>query len=394
MGSGELRPAGHKKTLRTFAAASFLNDMGSDIIYPVWPLFVTEFLKAKMTVLGFIDGLGDALVSLSQAASGYASDKLKRRKIFIWTGYLCGSISRLGYAVSTVWTQLVPFKMLDRIGKIRSAPRDAAVADLSTDGNRGRNFGLLRTMDNLGAFVGILVCLALFPLFGYRRLFALAAIPSLVGAALIIINIRETRPSERKIFKGMSLRRLDGNLKLYIVLNAVFALGSFSYSFLLIQAKRSGSRAGFVPVLYLIYAAAATAGSLPFGRLSDKVGRKPVLFLSFGVWGALCLGVLAAKGPGVGIAVFVLFGIHKAALDPVQRALVAELCPPAFRASALGAFQMIIGLCAFPASFLAGLLWETLGPAAPFALSLGLTALAGLLLAFVNPPRPSKSALP
>ena len=383
-----------KKTLRTFAAASFLNDMGSDIIYPIWPLFVTEFLKAKMTALGFVDGLGDALVSLSQAASGYASDKLRRRKIFIWTGYLCGAVSRLGYAVSSLWTHLVPFKMLDRIGKIRSAPRDAAVADLSTDRNRGRNFGLLRTMDNMGAFVGILVCLALFPLLGYRRLFALAAIPSLVGAALIIFHIREKGPPERKIFKGMSLRRLDRNLKLYIALNALFALGAFSYSFLLVQAKRSGFKVGFVPILYLIYTAAAMLGSLPFGRLSDKIGRKPVLFLSFGVWGALCLGVLVGRGPAAGIAVFVLFGIHKAALDPVQRTLVTELCPPAFRASALGAFQMIIGLCAFPASFLAGLLWESLGPAAPFALSLVLTALAAFLLAFVNPPRPSKSALP
>jgi MFS family permease len=373
-----------KRTIRTFAAASFLNDLGSDIIYPVWPLFVTEFLKAKMTALGFIDGLGEALVSLSQAASGYASDKLKRRKIFIWTGYLCGGISRLGYAAASAWVHLVPFKMLDRIGKIRGAPRDAAVADLSTDQNRGRNFGLLRTMDNMGAFTGILLCLALFPVLGYRRLFLLAALPSLVGAILIILNIKEAGPSGRKIFKGMSLRDLDRNLKLYIALNALFALGAFSYSFLLVYAKRSGFKAGFVPVLYLLYTAAAMAGSRPFGRLSDKIGRKPVLLLSFGFWAVLCLGVIFGKGPAIGIALFVLFGVHKAALDPVQRTLVTEICPPAFRASALGAFQMIIGLCALPASFMAGLLWEKLGVAAPFALSLGLTALAALLLVFVR----------
>lgn len=373
-----------KKTMRTFAAASFLNDLGSDIIYPVWPLFVTEFLKAKMTALGFIDGLGDALVSLSQAGSGYASDRLKRRKVFIWAGYLCGGLSRLGYALSSLWTHLLPFKMLDRVGKIRSAPRDAAVADLSTDQNRGRNFGLLRTMDNMGAFVGILVCLALFPVLGYRWLFGLAAIPSFLGTALIIVRFREKGPSERKIFKGMSFRRLDRNLKLTMAGNAVFALGAFSYSFLLVQAKRSGFKVGFVPVLYLIYTAFAMFGSLPFGRLSDRVGRKPVLFLSFGLWGALCLAALYGKGPALGVAVFVLFGLHKAALDPVQRTLVTELCPPAFKASALGAFQMVVGLCAFPASFLAGLLWEARGPAAPFALSLGLTAVAALLLVFVR----------
>jgi MFS family permease len=373
-----------KKTMRTFAAASFLNDMGSDMIYPVWPLFVTEFLKAKMTALGFIDGLGEALVSLSQAASGYASDKLRRRKVFIWTGYLCGGISRLGYAVSTAWAHLVPFKMLDRIGKIRGAPRDAAVADLSTDQNRGRNFGLLRTMDNMGALAGILACLALFPVLGYRWLFGLAALPSLIGAALILRNIKERRPSGQKLFKGMSLRDVDRNLKLYIGLNAVFSLGAFSYSFLLVYAKRSGFKAGFVPVLYLIYTAVAMAGSLPFGKLSDKIGRKRVLFISYGIWATLCAGVLLGKGLVVVLSLFILFGIHKAALDPVQRTLVAELCPPAFRSSALGAFQMIVGLGALPASFAAGLLWETWGTAAPFAVSLGLTAIAALLLTFVD----------
>jgi len=373
-----------KKTMRTFAAASFLNDLGSDIIYPIWPLFVTEFLKAKMTALGFIDGLGDALVSLSQAASGYASDKLKRRKIFIWTGYLCGGVSRLGYAISSVWGHLLPFKMLDRIGKIRSAPRDAAVADLSTDRNRGRNFGLLRTMDNMGAFAGILLCLVLFPVLGFRRLFALAALPSFFGAALILLNFRERGPADRKIFKGMSLKDLDRNLKLYIVLNALFALGAFSYSFLLIYAKTSGFKPGFVPVLYLVYTAAAMAGSLPFGKLSDRIGRKPVLFVSYSLWAVLCLGVLLGTSRAVVAGLFVLFGVHKAALEPVQRTLVTELCPPQFRASALGAFQMIIGLCALPASFAAGLLWERIGPAAPFAASLALTGAAGFLLVFVR----------
>jgi MFS family permease len=118
-----------KKTLRTFAVASFLNDLGSDIIYPIWPLFVTQVLKANMSALGLLDGLGEALVSLSQAASGYMSDRIRKRKVFIWIGYLCGSASRLGYAASSIWQHLIPFRILDRAGKIRSAPRDALIAD-------------------------------------------------------------------------------------------------------------------------------------------------------------------------------------------------------------------------------------------------------------------------
>ena len=373
-----------KRTIRVFAASSFLNDMGSDIIYPIWPLFVIDVLKADMAALGFLDGLGEALVSLSQAASGYLSDRIRKRKIFIWTGYLCGALSRLGYAASRLWPHLIPFRILDRVGKIRSAPRDAMVADLSTDLNRGRRFGLLRAMDNLGAVCGILLCVALLKVLGYRLLFALAALPSLFGSLLILIKIKDKKEDREKIFKGLSLRDLTPNLRLYILLSAVFALGAFSYSFLLVYAKTLGFRITFIPLLYLLYTAIASLFSYPFGRLSDRIGRKRVLFLAYFFWAAICLGILTAPSPILVILAFILFGLHKAALDPVQKTLTCELAPAAFRASCLGGFQMVVGLCALPASFLAGLLWEEIGPAAPFALSLVLTALSTLLLFFVK----------
>ena len=373
-----------KRTMRVFAAASFLNDMGSDIIYPVWPFFVTEVLKANMAALGFLDGLGEALVSLSQAASGYLSDRIKKRKIFIWTGYLCGSISRLGYAFSSVWQHLIPFRILDRVGKIRGAPRDAEVADLSTDQNRGRHFGLLRTMDNLGAVFGVLIAIIFLSLLGYRLLFALAAIPSLLGALLIFALIKEKKDKASKIFKGLSLKDIDKNLRLYILLSALFALGAFSYSFLLIFAKKFGFKIAFVPVLYLIFTATASLLSLPFGKLSDRIGRKKVLFLAYLFWAGVCFGLVTIHSRLFIFLAFVLYGCHKAALEPVQRTLVSELCPLAYRASCLGGFQMIIGLCALPASVLAGWLWQNWGVLVPFYFSFGLTALSALLLLFVR----------
>lgn len=373
-----------KTTLRVFAASSFLNDMGSDIIYPVWPLFVTDVLKANMAALGFLDGLGDALVSLSQAASGYVSDRIRKRKIFIWIGYLCGSISRLGYAVSRAWPHLVPFRVLDRVGKIRSAPRDAMIADLSTDLNRGRNFGFLRAMDNLGAVCGILLCVVLLKILGYRLLFALAALPSLLASLLVLFWVKEKKADEKKIFRGFLLRDITPRLRLYYFLSAIFALGSFSYSFLLIFARNAGFRVGLIPVLYLVYTATASLFSYPFGRLSDRIGRRRVLFLGYFLWAAICLGFLARPRLNFILFSFVLFGAHKAALEPVQRTLTCDLAPPAFRASCLGAFQMIVGLVALPASVLAGALWEAVGPTAPFVLSLILTGLSALLLLFVR----------
>ena len=373
-----------KKTIRTFALASFLNDLGSDMIYPIWPLFVTSVLGAPMSALGFIDGLGEAIVSISQAVSGYISDRIRKRKIFVWTGYLFGSLSRVGYAISSVWQHLIPFRILDRAGKIRSAPRDAIIADISTKENRGKNFGLLRAMDNLGAVCGIIVCILFFKLLGYRNLFLLAAIPSVIGASLIFHLIKEKKPADIKIYKGLSLKDLDKNFKLFLLLSSFFALGSFSYSFLLIYAKEFGFQTAFVPVLYLVFTAVASIFSVPFGKLSDKIGRKQVLMLSYIFWGLVCLSFIFFRSHLAIILAFVLYGLHKGALEPVQKTFVSELSPIKYRASSLGGFQMAVGLCALPASLIAGVLWDKISIFMPFYFSLSLTALSIIMLIFVK----------
>lgn len=373
-----------KRTVRVFALASFLNDFGADIIYPIWPLFLTEVLKVNMAMLGFIDGLGDAIVSISSAASGYVSDRIRKRKVFVWVGYLCGGISRLGYAISTAWTHIIPFRVLDRAGKIRSSPRDAIIADISTQDNRGKHFGLLRAMDNLGAVFGIITSIILLKYLGYRNLFLLAAIPSVVAVALILLFIRENKDGDSRIYKGLTLKDLDGNFRLFVFMSAVFALGSFSYSFLLIFAKQNGFQATSVPVLYLVFAAVASVISLPFGRLSDKIGRKNVLMMSFVFWALVCVNVILLPGYWGIISIFVLFGLHKGALEPVQKAFAAELAPVAFRASSLGGLQMVIGICALPSSLIAGILWDKIGITMPFYFSLGLTITAVVMLLFIR----------
>ena len=373
-----------KKTIRIFAWSSFLNDLGSDIIYPIWPLFITSVLGANMAVLGFIDGLGEAIVSISQAVSGYVSDRTKKRKVFIWVGYLCGGLSRIGYSFSAVWQHLAVFKVLDRAGKIRGAPRDAIIADISTPENRGRNFGLLRAMDNLGAVCGIVISILFLNLLGYRTLFLLAAIPSLVSSFLIFSRIKERKAENIQAYKGISFRHLDNNFKLFLFLSSVFALGAFSYSFLLIYARECGFKVGFVPVLYLLFTLVAAVFSLPFGQLSDKIGRKPVLFLAYSFWALAALGFILFRGYTGVIIGFVLYGLHKAALDPVQKTFVSELAPSEYKASILGGFQMAIGLCALPASLIAGLLWDKVGLAAPFYLSFVLTIVSMCSLIFIK----------
>lgn len=373
-----------KKTIRIFALGSFLNDLGADMIYPIWPLFLTSVLGADMAILGLIDGLGDSIVAISQAISGYVSDKIKKRKIFIWIGYLFGAAARLGYAFSSTWQQIIPFRIFDRAGKIREAPRDAIIADVSTLQNRGKNFGIVRAMDSLGSVLGVIISILFLEMLGYRNLFMIAAIPSVIGAFLIFTLIKEKKSAESKVFKGLSFKDLNKNFILFLILSSFFALASFSYSFLLIFAKQFGFKIYFVPVLYLIFTIAASIFSLPFGKLADKIGRKPVIMFAYFFWGLVCLSFIFVQTYWAIVIAFVLYGMHKGALDPVQKAFVSELAPAGYKASSLGGFQMVIGLCALPASLIAGLLWDKIGVFMPFYFSLGLTIISIAMLVFVK----------
>ena len=354
------------------------------MISPVWPLFVTEVLGANMAVLGLIDGIGETIVSLSKAMTGYISDRIKKRKIFIWIGYLFGSFSRIGYAITTVWQWLIPFRILDRAGKIRSAPRDAIVADISNHKNRSINFSILEAMDDLGAVVGIVLCIVLFQYLGYRNLFMIAAIPSVIAVFLVILFIKEKKQTEIKLYEGLRFKDLNGNLKLLFFLSAIFQLGAFTYSFLLIFAKEFGFKIVFIPILYLIFTATASVFAIPFGELTSKIGRKGVFAISYLLWALVCLSFILWQSYWTILITFAIYGIHKGALKPVQKTFVAELAPKRFRASTLGAYQMVLGFCALPASFVAGLLWDKINFFAPFIFSLILTAIAIFLLIFVK----------
>lgn len=376
----------NKKTVWLFSLGSFLNDLGYYAIITVWPVFVTSVIGASVTFLGLIDGLGDAFVSLSQAGSGFLSDKLKKRKIFIWLGYFLAFVSRLIYAVSYQPWQLIPGKILDRTGKMRDAPRDAIVADITPKEKRAAAFGILRAADRGGAVLGLLASILLVGYFSYREMFLLAAIPSILGSLIILVFIRESIKSDY-IKTEFSFSFVSRDLKIFTLTSAIFTLGAFSDSFYILAASKLGVSLKFVPLFFLAFLLCSSIFAIPFGKFSDKIGRRFVLAVAFILFIIVNLIFIFYNSFWMIFLAFVVYGIHSAAYEGNLKTMVAEFAPIPLRASIIGSFQMLIGLIALPASLIAGILWDAVELKAPFVLSLALSCVALLFLFFVREPK-------
>ena len=373
-----------KTVVRTFGAASFLNDMGSDIVFSIWPIFVGLLSPPGLTplILGIIDGTGDLVVNILKGISGIWSDRIQKRKPFIWSGYMMGATSRIVYAFSPTWQWLIPAKILDRAGKVRGAPRDAIVADVSTHETRGKNFGLLRTADHTGATAGILITIAfvtfVFPwltlvygfdlLMNIRLLFLLAAIPTFIGALVIIYRIVDYRKEPGKAVFHIS--GINRSLAIFIIPPAINPILG-------------------VPVAYLVFTLAAALTSAPLGRLGDRIGRRRTILIGFLFFGGMCALFLFTPNFWTVLFALIFYGISIGATVPMQSALISELSPLKIRSSVLGFYQMLIGFALLPASVIAGFLWVFLGPSYTFGLALFLTVIAAILLPFIHEPKTS-----
>lgn len=376
----------NKKTVWLFSLGAFLNDFGYYAIITIWPIFVTSIIGASVTFLGFIDGLGDAFVSLSQAGSGFLSDKLRKRKVFIWLGYFLAFISRLIYAISNQSWHLIPGKVLDRAGKMRDAPRDAIVADIMPREKRASAFGILRAADRGGAVFGLIASILLVGYFSYRQMFLLAAIPSLIGSLIVLFFVREHARADH-LKPEFSFKFVSRDLRIFTLTSAIFTLGAFSDSFYILAASKLGVSLKFVPLFFLAFLFFSSVFAIPFGKLSDKISRLFVVAIAFILFIAVNLIFIFYNSFWMIFLAFVALGIHSAAYEGNLKTIVAEFAPSNIRGSIIGSFQMLIGLIALPASLIAGILWDGIGLKAPFVLSLLLTLVALILLFFVREPK-------
>lgn len=377
-----------------FGVASFLNDAGSDMIAPIWPTFLSNQLGFTAGQVQIIDSLALTITSVSKLAAGYASDRTGKRKAFITLGYSLSMFSRIGFVLAAVLAsklQLVFWKSMDRLGKMRGPPRDAIVAGHAAESKRGRAFGVLRALDTAGALFGsiitFLLTLFFFDFLGYLGIILLAAIPTIGSIIVVSVLIKEKRGKD--IFRGVSFQGLNRNLKVFLMASLLFAFATFSYSLLLLYAENYGfTEPSQQTLLYILFTAVYAGSAYPFGRLSDRLGRKPILFGAFllllitAAWGYLVF--MSAESFGLLILpLFLAFGLMNGALDPVQTTLVADLVEEERRASIIGAFQMAVGITALPAGIIIGYLWD-ITPQFAFLYSILVTLIAIIMLTLVR----------
>jgi MFS family permease len=370
---------------------SLLADISSEMIYPILPLFLTQTLHAPAAVVGLIEGVAVGASTAIGGVSGWISDRLGRRKPIAFAGYLLTAVTRPMIAAAQVWPVVLGARFAERFGKgIRTAPRDALLAESTAEQYRGRAFGFERAMDSAGAVVGPLIALALvgWAGFGARTIFLISGIPATL-AALLILTVRERGDAAGGIPDSLkfSLAGATREYKRLLLVTAVFGLGNSANSFLILRSEQLGLDRKWTILAYALYNAAASLASMPAGAASDRFGRRNVLLVGFGIYAASYAGLGAASAAWLVWPLFALYGLFPALTDGVGKALAVDTAGKAGRATAIGIYSMVMGVTQIVASYVGGVLWDRIDSRATFYFGAGLAALAVLLLFLLLPSR-------
>ncbi len=364
---------------------SFLNDLSSEMVMPILPLFITSLGGSGLAV-GLIGGLRESISSILKIFSGYWSDKTGRRKAFVTAGYLTSSAFKLFLAFSKTWQHILVFTGLERVGKgLRTAPRDAIIAD-SMPRDLGKGFGVHRAMDTAGAVLGSAAVFLLFWFFGlnFKSIIFIAAIIGFLS--LIPLHfVTEKKREQSDVDLKIGLKNLPPRLKLFIFISGIFSLANFSYMFFILRAQEhfTGKLSIGAPILlYILFNIFYTFFAVPFGTLSDRVGRKKVIAAGYLLFSLTALGFAYFTSLPALVVLFSLYGMVYAITDGNQRAYVADLAPAKLKATALGTFHTVTGLAALPSSLIAGFLWQ-INPAATFIYGAAISFISALL--FIAP---------
>lgn len=380
---------------------SLLNDASSEIIYPLLPVFLATSLGASARAIGMIEGLAESMASLLKLFAGYLSDRLGKRKALVVAGYSLASLVRPLLAFAQTWPQVLGIRIADRVGKgVRTAPRDAMIADTVKVEQRGIAFGFHRAMDHGGAVIGPLLAYLLVALFvvnrqaptpsEFTRIFLIASIPALLAVIVAIFFMRESPVVQRHQtaeVPKLSLRGFDSNFKRFLLVLALFTLSNSSDSFLILRAVDAGVSVALIPLLWAAHHGMKVLSSLLGGDLSDRLGRKRLIVSGWILYAAVYAGFAFATNIASLWVLFLIYGIYFGLVEGAEKALVADLVRPEQRGTAYGLYNLAFGITVFPASLLMGMIWDWKGPTTAFLVSAFMGATAAVLLLILVRPR-------
>jgi len=378
---------------------SFFMDISSEMVINLVPLFLANVLGVGTGIIGLIEGIAEATASLLKVFSGWLSDRLGGRKWLAVSGYGLSALSKPFFYVANSWTAVLAVRWADRVGKgIRTAPRDALVADSIDKSQRGLAFGFHRAADTAGAVVGLLIALG--AVWGSqqaeaalgRRTFQGVVLISLIPAGLAVLSLalgaRDVPVAGKRERPAITFKGLGKPFLVFMIIVGLFDLGNSSDAFLVLRAQERGISVvgilGMLAVFNLVY----TLVSAPAGSLSDRIGRRRVIIGGWLAYAVIYLGFGLAGAAWHVWLLYVLYGVYYGLAFGTSKALVADLVPPELRGTAYGTYNATLGLLDLPASLIAGLLWQGLGPAAPFFFGAALALVASILMGFWKPPSP------
>ena len=386
---------------RNVLALSFvalLNDVSSEIIYPLLPAFLALALGASPFAIGLIEGFAESVASLLKLVSGYLSDRFGSRKFPVFLGYSLAAITRPLLAFAATWPQVLVVRMTDRVGKgIRGAPRDALIAESVPPSERGFAFGFNRAADHLGAVFGPIAGFVLLMIFAvdtqsptireYQQVFLFASVPVVIGLLVIAFLVREDPKPDLTVTAAppnFSLKGFDGNFKRFLVVIAVFTLSNSTDAFLLLRAGQAGISPVVLPLLWMTLHISKVVSSLIGGDLSDKFGRKTLIISGWAIYSLVYIGFAFVTSAWQVWLLFIIYGIYFGLTEGVEKAFVADMVPEKRRGTAYGLYNLAFGITVFPASLLFGLVWNQFGAPTAFLSSACVSLVAILLLSTVR----------
>ena len=368
---------------------SLFNDIASEMVYPIIPIFLTSILGVPVTVVGLIEGIAEGTASFMRFVSGYISDRFYKRKIFVTSGYSLSSISKPIIGLAHSWPLVLFARFIDRLGKgVRTSARDSMLLQNATSENKGYIFGFHRAMDSAGAVFGPLIALLLLYFLNnnMRLIFLIAFVPSVIGVFLLIFLVKErqTPKGERKFKFDFKWKSLNSKFKFFLLVSLVFTIGNSSDAFLILRAKNLGLTTILATLTYVLYNFSQTIFDTPAGSLADKIGAKKVYSYGLLVFTAVYFAFGIIHNSVWIWFLFPLYGVYIAATDGVSRAYISEFMTEKQSGTYFGIYQTGIAITTFLASFIGGVLWSAFGPQYTFFYGSAAALLAFLILSYAK----------